>query len=215
MDNVKSRKKQGTPSGLPSVAKSHIPNEGEQKALEAYKERQASKPPSIGLKLSKMDDGENQLSTDHPDQDIGVALLAEAIGTTDHHFMSVFLQQIANAGSHGQDLDEQAPNFMLSVVRSIQPRDEMEAMLAAQMAAVHMATMSFARRLAHVDNIAQQDSAERAFNKLNRTFTAQMDALKKYRDAPQQRVHVEHVHVNEGGQAIVGNVEGGKNKNEG
>jgi hypothetical protein len=84
-----------------------------------------------------------------------------------------------------------------------------EAMLAAQMAAVHMATMTFARRLAHVDNIPQQDSAERAFNKLARTFTTQMDALKRYRTGGQQKVTVEHVTVNQGGQAIVGNVETG------
>jgi hypothetical protein len=79
--------------------------------------------------------------------------------------------------------------------------------------AVHVATMAFARRLAHVENIPQQDSAERAFNKLTRNFTTQMEALKKYRDTPQQRVHVEHVHVNEGGQAIVGNVKGGERQN--
>src|SRR5437016_317121 len=54
-------------------------------------------------------------------------------------------------------------------------------MLAAQMATVHMATMTFARRLKHVDTIPQQDSAERAFNKLARTFTTQMEALKRYR----------------------------------
>ena len=61
-------------------------------------------------------------------------------------------------------------------------------MLAAQMAAVHMASMTFARRLAHVENIPQQDSAER-----------EVEALK-------QKMTVQHVHVAEGGQAIVGNV---------
>ncbi len=74
------------------------------------------------------------------------------------------------------------------------------------MAAVHSATMTFARRLNHVENIPQQDSAERAFNKLARTFTAQVEALKRYRSAGDQTVRVEHVTVNEGGQAIVGNV---------
>ena len=54
-------------------------------------------------------------------------------------------------------------------------------MLAAQMAAVHLATMTFARRLAHVDNIPQQDSASNAFNKLARTFALQLEALKRYR----------------------------------
>jgi hypothetical protein len=95
---------------------------------------------------------------------------------------------------------------MLSVVKGIEPRDEIEAMLAAQMAAVHMASMTFARRLAHVDTIPQQDSAERAFNKLARTFTTQMEALKRYRTGGQQKVTVEHVTVQAGGQAIVGNV---------
>ena len=88
----------------------------------------------------------------------------------------------------------------------------MEAMLAAQMAAVHNATMTFARRLNHVDNIQQQDSAERAFNRLGRTFTTQMEALKRYRTSGQQKMTVEHVHVHEGGQAIVGTVEGGRDE---
>ena len=60
-------------------------------------------------------------------------------------------------------------------------RDQIEAMLAAQMASIHMATMTFARRLAQVETIPQQDSAERAFTKLARTFAAQVDALKSYR----------------------------------
>ena len=84
---------------------------------------------------------------------------------------------------------------MVSVVKGIQPRDQIETMLAAQMAAVHMATMRFARRLAHVDNIPQQDSAERAFNKLARTFAAQMEALKRYRTGGEQKVSVQHVSV--------------------
>jgi hypothetical protein len=73
------------------------------------------------------------------------------------------------------------------------------------MAAVHMATMTLAGRLAQVENIPQQDSAERAFNKLTRTFATQMEALKRYRTGGEQKVTVQHVSVSEGGQAIVGN----------
>jgi len=47
---------------------------------------------------------------------------------------------------------------------------------------------------------------QRAFNKLTRTYAAQMEALKRYRSNGSQKVTVEHVTVNEGGQAIVGNV---------
>ncbi len=65
-----------------------------------------------------------------------------------------------------------------------------------------------------METLPQQDSAERAFNKLARTFTAQVEALKRYRTGGEQKVTVEHVHVHQGGQAIVGTVNrgGGGNK---
>ncbi len=104
---------------------------------------------------------------------------------------------------------------MLAMVKGVEPKDQVEAMLAAQMAAVHNAVMTFARRLNHVENIPQQDSAERAFNKLARTFAAQVEALKRYRTGGEQRVTVEHVTVNEGGRAIVGTVtHGGRGPSE-
>ena len=85
------------------------------------------------------------------------------------------------------------------------------------MAAVHMQTMTFARRLSYAKNIEQQNSAERALNKLARTFTTQMEALNRHRGKGQQKMTVEHVHVYEGGQAVVGNVNpgGGGKKQEG
>jgi hypothetical protein len=79
-------------------------------------------------------------------------------------------------------------------------------MLAAQMAAVHVASMTFARNLAHAEEIVVVDSAERAFNKLTRTFAMQMEALKRYRSGADQKVTLRHVSVADGGQAIVGNV---------
>ena len=79
-------------------------------------------------------------------------------------------------------------------------------MLAAQMAVVHVAMQRFARRLPHVETIQQQDSDERALNKLARTYAMQMEALKRYRTGGEQKVTVQHVSVSEGGQAIVGNV---------
>ena len=76
-------------------------------------------------------------------------------------------------------------------------------MLAAQMAVIHVASMTFAWRLANVETIQQQDSAERAFNKLVRTFAVQMEALKRYRAGGEQKVPREK--VAEGGQAAAGN----------
>ena len=41
----------------------------------------------------------------------------------------------------------------------------------------------------------QQDSAEHALNKLARTFAVQLETLKRYRTGGEQKVTVEHVHV--------------------
>jgi hypothetical protein len=154
----------------------------------------------------KADENGATVWLDHPDSLFGHALLMEALGTAHLDFVNGLLQQLANAGSQGQRADESAINFLLSIVKGGKPKDQFEAMLSAQMAAIHTATMTFAQRLAHVETVQQQDSAERALNKLARTFAMQMEALKRYRTGGEQKVTVQHVSVNDGGQAIVGNV---------
>ena len=65
-------------------------------------------------------------------------------------------------------------NLALTVVQGIEPRDTVEALLATQMAAVHIETMKAARRLANAEVIPQHDSALMAVNKLARTFAVQL-----------------------------------------
>jgi hypothetical protein len=54
------------------------------------------------------------------------------------------------------------------------------------------------------------------FNKLARTFVAQVEALKRYRSTGEQSIRVQHVTVNDGGQ-VVGDVQtgGGEQGNSG
>ena len=117
------------------------------------------------------------------------------------------ISQIAMLGSEGNRTDHLATNFALGFVDAMQPKDAAEALLLAQMASTHQATMMLARHLNHVETIPQKDCAEKALNKTARTFAAQMDTLKRYRSKGQQVVRVERVTVEDGGQAIVGNVE--------
>src|SRR5438093_5250639 len=176
----------------------------ERTAMEKYLARLKANP-SIRFKVSN--NGSNpQIRFYHPHQLIGKALVMDALASADRDFLNGMVNQLANASSRDQDIDERGLNFMLSVIKGIEPRDQLEAMLAAQMAAVHVASMTLARRLANVEDIPQQDSAERAFNKLTRTFAMQMEALKRYRTGAEQKVTLQHVSVAEGGQAIVGNV---------
>ena len=191
--------KNAAPKAQDTDAKPYVPTPAEVETLKAYRAARAKSGPR--LKVSGSD-----VSIDHPDPALGSILLIKAIGSKDGDFLHGLTKQLVNAGSQGPKADEDGINFMLAVVKGIEPKDQVEAMLAAQMAAVHMASMTFARRLAHVEIIPQQDSAQNAFNKLARTFAAQMSALKEYRSKGEQKMTVQHVHVAEGGQAIVGNV---------
>jgi hypothetical protein len=179
------------------------PTPVEVEAVAAYRAAKAKAGPR--LKIDMTEKTSVKIDVDHPDNTIGTVALMRAVGTTDFDFYDGLLGQLVNASKEA-GVSQRGANFMLSVIKGIEPRDQIETMLAAQMAAVHMASMTFARRLAHVDNIPQQDSASNAFNKLARTFSAQVEALKRYRSGGEQKMTVQHVHVAEGGQAIVGNV---------
>lgn len=90
----------------------------------------------------------------------------------------------------------------------IGPQDEIEGMLAGQMIAAHSAAMECYRRAMIKEQTYEgRDQSLRHAVKLSRTVAQLQAALDKHRGKGQQKVTVEHVHVNEGGQAIVGSVE--------
>jgi hypothetical protein len=211
MRNKNIRKKIG------GFAEAYEPAPHERAAMEAYFDRQKATPPSPRILKVAEKDGLMEITLDHPEPKTGRVVLMEALGIVEPEFLEGLLGQLGSLVAKGRTVDGRTLNFMLSLVKGVKPTDQVEAMLATQMAAVHVATMTLARRLANVENIPQQDSAERAFNKLARTFAAQVEALKRYRTGGEQKVTVQHVTVNEGGQAIVGNVRpgGGRNRDNG
>src|SRR6266581_3285079 len=80
--------------------------------------------PAPRLKVS-----DKKISFEHPNELIGRALLMEAVGTANPDFLDGLLRQLAYAGSQE---DEGSINFMLSVVKGIEPRDQVESMLGLQ-----------------------------------------------------------------------------------
>ena len=100
-------------------------------------------------------------------------------------------------------------NYALAFVAGMKPRDQLEAALAMQMAAVHQTTMTAVENLGAATKREVAELHEKALNRLARTFAAQMEALKRYRSKGEQRVYVERVNVSEGGQAVIGNVSHG------
>jgi hypothetical protein len=143
---------------------------------------------------------------DHPDPELGAALMAETLGVTDPDAMHGILQQLVKASVNRQEPDTANLAFMISMVESIKPRDSIEAMLVAQMVSVHVMAMRCACQFANADDIARQDSASRALGRLARIFPTQIDALNRYRNHGEPTITVQNVSVGDGGKAIVGNV---------
>ena len=145
-------------------------------------------------------------SIDHPDPELGEQLMANALGVADREAMHGILRQLVKASVSGESPDEVNLSFMISMVKSIKPRDSIEAMLVAQMVSVHVMAMRCAHHLANADDLAQHDSAARALGRLARTFPAQIEALNRYRSHGEPAITVQNVSVGDGGKAIVGNV---------
>jgi len=130
----------------------------------------------------------------------------------DHN--SLVTNQAINAqwvGSHCEDADRQKLfEATLEAMAGIGPQDEIEGMLAAQMVACHSAAMDCFRRAMLPNQTFEGRQQNLNFaNKLSRTYALHMEALDKHRGKGQQKVTVEHVHVHQGGQAIVGAVQTG------
>jgi hypothetical protein len=176
----------------------YSPKPDERAVMEkAFKERKIAPAPRLKVE-------NNTLSIDHPSETVGLLLMQNALGTSDRAFMVGLLTQLGRAT--GSKVHEADLNFMVSFINGIEPRDQVESTLAAQMATVHMAMMKSIQDLPLTKNLLQQDAAERAINKFAWTFIAQVEALKRYRSGGEQKVTVQHVSVGDGGQAIVGNV---------
>jgi hypothetical protein len=147
-----------------------------------------------------------RIAISHPDPQAGERLLAEALGAGDRDALHGILGQLVKASAVAQKPDEANLAFMISMIRSIAPRDSIEAMLVSQMVSVHMAAMRCACRLACTDDLAQQESVTRALTRLSRTFAAQVEALSRHRSSDERAITVKNLSVQDGGHAIVGNV---------
>lgn len=119
--------------------------------------------------------------------------------------------------SDSQKLDDHL-DLILQQFSELKPESYLESMLLAQIIQVSTAAGNCMERAFHKDQtfVAKEMYANLAI-KFQRTFVAQIEALQKLRGKGGQKVTVEHVHVHEGGQAIVGNINhatGGEGKNE-
>lgn len=152
------------------------------------------------------EDGSFTLRVGESDDEEDYAALRQAMGLTKGRTLRGLLSQVANSVATFRGPVEDNLNFAIGFIRDLEPKGEVEAALAAQMAAVHIASMAQISASMNAASFEFSQYAERAANRLMRTFASQMEALRKLRNGGEQKVTVEHVNVHEGGQAIVGAV---------
>ena len=187
-------------------AKPYQTTEREAATLAAYEARRQVSKASPRCKVIHNDDGPTEVGMDHVDLATASKLLMESLGTVSGDFANGLIEQLAIISRTDGQVSEDHLNFMIAFISGMEPRNEAEAMLALQMATVHSATIAASRYLANAQQLDQYDSSIKAVTKLARTYTTQMETLKRFRSGGEQNVTVKHVHVHEGGQAIVGNV---------
>src|SRR3954452_7493403 len=130
---------------------------------------------------------------DTQDVPLWSARVAKALGVDDQWMAEALMNQAANCVGGGP---AQAPNVAIASIHSIGPRDGVEAMLAVQMTATHAAAMQMLRRAVREQpSFEIYDSIVNRATKLLRTYTMQVEALKRYRSAGEQRFVVQHVNV--------------------
>lgn len=215
MTKAKDKKNKPETTNKNSVEKNNYTEE-EKVQLTAFLER-STKIPAKFKAGEKDGDGNPSLNLENADIAMVIAKFMEALGTPDRELQMFFLDQVvktfsgvASSGAFNEEKLVRSCNNGLAILSGIQPKDEIEGMLAVQMIGVHNVAMeTLARSMLSEQTFEGKQANVNQATKMLRTFTTQMEALKKYRTGGQQKVTVEHVHVNEGGQAIVGNVNQG------
>jgi hypothetical protein len=133
---------------------------------------------------------------------------ARIFGTNDENSVLALAKQVISVvPTVAGKLDLQNLKCAFATIYGIGPKDELEALLVVQMMGVHNLAMKCLQRAAWENQTTEGMEANiHLATKLNRTFTAQMEALNRHRGKLGQPMVVGNVNVNEGGQAVVGPV---------
>jgi hypothetical protein len=133
--------------------------------------------------------------------------MRQAFGNTaSDEFAETMLGKLVAALRPGpfDTLDEGELNAAIALVTSIKPGDELEALLALQIAATGFASLKFLRQSQHHMNEVFISVYGSFALKLLRLQVDLIGTLDRHRRGNQQTVEVRHVHIHPGAQGVVG-----------
>jgi hypothetical protein len=136
--------------------------------------------------------------------------LRQCFGTTDTNVINTMINHLGKVAVVPVGKSAEYTKAQLAIMQSIGPKDAAECLLAVQMLGIH----SLMVRCTSHANMDDQTSygieanVNRAI-KLSRTYVAQLQGLKDYRNRGKQTIHVKHVNVSDNTQAVIGDIHQG------
>lgn len=139
--------------------------------------------------------------------------LLKSTGSKSFHAAETMVAQgLSSVTGSCKDLKslKQKSDDYLALIAELKPQTAYEGLIVSQMASVHQQALECFRWAdANKDQSKIFERIQNQGIKLMKLFNQQIATLDKHRRGGNQKVTVEHVHVHDGGQAIVGEVHQG------
>lgn len=189
---------------VPTKVVNRAPTEAEQRQIAGAIDRGAKRKWPVKVEVEG-----NQLAPPHSDAGGHMLALMDALGTKSREFVAANVGGLeAATRERGDERGDSSVslNAALAIIQAVDPEDELEGALAVQMAGTHALALEMLGKAKLADRTDHLQLYGNLAVKCQRTFTAQIEALARLRGKGQQTVRVEHVTVQPGAQAIVGDV---------
>ena len=193
----------GEPNNVDMIPGSAIPASANAGSLAQQPTSRRKAPPRVRKPSPRND----QCLAPTPDLEAHRLALRQAFGETlSNEFAEVMLGKLVTALRPGpfDNLDEATLNAAIALISSMNPRTELAAMMAVQIAATGFAGLKFLRQSQHHMDEIYIDVYGGYAMKLFKIQVELIHAMDRHQRGNQQTVEVRHVHIHSGAQGVVG-----------
>ena len=164
--------------------------------------------PPAGVRITGIQGNIVAFASAGPAHEVWRKQLKTGLGTGSDAFVDMALHHLERAARMpGAGPSDMAMEGGLAIVAAFAPKNEVEAALALQAACLHMTSMVMMARIGGGHGGERRlPPLAAAAAKLSRAFCTAVETHRRLRGGGEQKITVQHVTVNDGGQAIVGAV---------
>ena len=186
-----------------------------QERIRSWKEKKAKEETGVRLKPSLDENDEKKLLVKAEvknSENLSASEQAEVLGSLysaiagsgneeySRLFISETLAALLSGSSHQND---HVSNAFHGAMLGMDPKDIIEAQLCSRLLILHSKAMYFMNNAMGSDSTKVVDLNINRFTKLMRLHNETLEALNRHRRKGEQKVTVQHVYINKGGQAVV------------